>query len=96
MDTVCFEATSFLLFLVAGEVFSFTGWDHGFVSAGCCSSSQSEESEEEEEEEEKDWQSACFLGDTGVDYEYEYEFSHPPGSGVLNAWLAGTLSAFSA
>ena len=95
VDTVCFEATSFLLFLVAGGVFSFTGWDV-LLGAGCCSFSESEESEEEEEEEEEDWRSACFLGDTGVEYEYAYEISHPPGTGVLNAWLAGTLSAFSA
>ena len=53
MDTVCFEATSFLLFLVAGGVFSFTGWGV-LLGAGCCSSSESEESEEEEEEEKED------------------------------------------
>ena len=87
VDRVCFEATSLLLFLVAGGVFSFTGWGVLF-GAGCCSFSESEESEEEEE----DWRSACFLGDTEVESD-EYEFSHPPGSGVLNAWLAGTLSA---
>ena len=46
VDTVCFEATSFLLFLVAGGVFSFTGWGV-LLGAGCCSSSESEESEEE-------------------------------------------------
>ena len=48
-DKVFFEATSSLLFLMAGGVFSFTGWGV-LLSAGCCLSSKSEESEEEEEE----------------------------------------------
>ena len=66
-DKVFFEATSSLLFSVAGGVFSFTGWGV-LLSAGCCLSSKSEESEEEEEEEEEDWQSAWFLCNTGVEF----------------------------
>ena len=66
VDTVCFEATSFLLFLVAGGVFSFTGWGV-LLGASWCLSSKPEESGEEEEEEE-DWRSAWFLGDTGVEF----------------------------
>ena len=60
VDTVCFEATSFLLFLVARSVFFFTGWGV-LLGAGCCSSSESEESEEEEEEEKEEVWRPCLL-----------------------------------